>query len=121
MLMDRHGRVEVGLVGLNPAIAERLVEVFGAEHVHITDLCGANIGQRRFGVLVNDGARHTGALIDASDVVLVTGTTLVNGTFDRIVERIKAGGKTFLVYGVTAAGVCKLTEIERICPRGRDG
>jgi hypothetical protein len=120
LLQDRHGRVEVGLIGLNPAIAERLVGTFGAAHVRITDLCGSNIDQRRFGVLVKDGARHTGDLIDASDVVLVTGTTLVNGTFDGILYRIKAEGKPFLVYGVTAAGVCGLTGIERICPRGRD-
>ncbi len=121
VLLDRHGRVEVGLIGLNPAIAERLVDVFGADHVHITDLCGANIGQRRFGVVVKDGGRQSDELIDASDVVLVTGTTVVNGTFDRILERIRAEGKPFLVYGVTAAGVCGLTGIERICPRGRDG
>ena len=121
MLLDRHGRVGVGLIGLNPAIAERLVATFGAAHVRITDLCGANIGQRRFDVAVKDGGRHTDELIDASDVVLVTGTTVVNGTFDHILDRIIAKGKPFLVYGVTAAGVCELTGIERICPRGLDG
>ena len=120
-LLDRHGRVEVGLVGLNPAIAERLVETFGAEHVHVSDLCEENVGQRRAGVAVLDGRRHTGELVDASDVVLITGTTLVNGTFDAILARIRAAGKPCLVYGVTAAGVCALTGIERICPRGGDG
>ncbi len=72
-------------------------------------------------VSVLDGRRHTEELIDASDIVLLTGTTLVNGTFDPILARVRAAGKRCLVYGVTAAGVCALSGIERICPRGRDG
>lgn len=119
-LFEKHGRVRVGLVGLNPAIAEGLVKTFGADHVRITDLNSDNIGGRRFGVDVWSGADRTGELIDAVDVVVLTGTTLVNGTFDAIWNRIHARGKDCLVYGVTAAGASKLAGFERICPYGRD-
>ena len=115
----RCGAVSVGLIGLNPAIAERLVDRFGAGQVRITDLCTDNIGKERFGVEVWDGASRTGDLVDNSDVVVFTGTTLVNATFDRIWELIQARGKRYLVYGITAAGVCHLTGIDRICPCGR--
>jgi len=37
-LHDKYGDIDVGLIGLNPAIAERLVDTFGPAHVHISDL-----------------------------------------------------------------------------------
>lgn len=120
-LRKRFGATEVGLVGLNPAIAERLVDTFGPEHVQITDLNPDNIGQPKFGVEVWDGASRTGDLVRASDLLLVTGTTLVNDTFDSVRRPAEAAGKAFIPYGVTAAGVCHLMDIERLCPRGQDG
>ena len=121
LLLERHGQATVGLVGLNPAIAERLVETFGADRVHITDLNQDNIGKERFGVEVWDGGQRSRDLIDASDVVVLTGTTLINGTFDDLWDRIRQRGKAYLVYGVTTAGVSELMGIERTCPCGRDG
>jgi len=119
-LLKKYGKVNVGLIGLNPAIAERLVDAFEADHVQITDLSQDNIGKRRFGVEIWDGKTCTDELVDCSDVIIFTGTTLVNNTFDRIWNLIQSGKKEYLVYGVTAAGVCKLLDIERICPRGQD-
>lgn len=116
---EHHGVVVVGLIGLNPAIADHLVQVFGANNVLLSDLYQDNIGKERFGVDVWDGATHTHELIAQSDVVLFTGTTLQNGTFDGIWSHIQTHGKHGIVYGVTAAGVCALTGIERICPCGR--
>jgi len=109
----------VGLAGLNPAIAEHLVTHFGPRQVRIVDLNPDNIGKKRFGVEVWDGGARTDDLIDASGAVLVTGTTLVNGTYDRIREMARARDKPVLVYGVTAAGVAELLGLERICPYGR--
>jgi len=120
LVLDRHGRVEVGLIGFNPAIAERLVEAFGAEHVRISDLNGDNVGGRRFGVEIWDASDRTEELIDASDMLVITGTSLVNDTFDRIWRRVQARGKHYLIYGVTAAGVSELVGFERICPRARN-
>jgi len=119
-ILEKHGRVRVGLIGLNPAIAEHLVHTFGSENVLMTDLNADNIGRKRFGVEVMDGRRRTDELIDRSDFVILTGTTLVNGTFDHIWRRILADRKPYLVYGVTTAGVCALQDIDRICPYGRD-
>jgi uncharacterized protein (DUF4213/DUF364 family) len=111
----------VGLVGLNPAIAERLVHVFGAERIRITDLNPDNIGQRKFGVEVWDGARRLDDLVAHADVVLVTGTTLVNGSFDSIWDTIERRGKRGILFGVTGAGTAALLGLERLCPQGRDG
>jgi len=119
LLFKKHGSVNVGLIGLNPAIAERLSETFGPDHFRITDLSNDNIGKRRFGVEIWDGSKRTEDLIDASDVIVFTGTTLVNNTFSQIWNLIQNRDKAYLLYGVTAAGVSKLLGIERICPCGR--
>jgi len=119
-LLKKYGRTDVGLIGLNPAIAERLVDAFGPDHVRITDMSRDNIGQHKFGVEIWDGNERTEDLIDASNVVIFTGTTLVNNTFSQIWNRIQSHGKNYVVYGVTAAAVSKLLSIERTCPRGRD-
>ncbi len=118
---ERFGDVAVGLIGLNPAIAERLVDKFGANQVRITDLSQDNIGERKFGVEVWDGSERTGDLVAASDVVVLTGTTMVNASFDGIWRHIKSHGKHYLIYGITAAGVCHLLGMDRICPCGTSG
>ncbi len=119
-VLKKYGRTDVGLIGLNPAIAERLVDTFGPDHVRITDLAEDNIGQHRFGVEIWDGNKRTEDLIEASDVVIFTGTTLINDTFGQIWDLIQTQGKNYLTYGVTAAGVSRLLGFERICPCGRD-
>ena len=119
LIIDRYGRAKVGLVGLNPAIAEQLVETFGTDSVRITDLNSDNIDRVKFGVEVWNGGNRTGELIDFSDMLLITGTTIVNGTLDHICNLARAAGKECLLYGVTAAGISELLGIARICPRGR--
>ncbi|MFC2150738.1 Rossmann-like domain-containing protein [Calditrichota bacterium] len=118
-ILDKHGQITVGLIGLNPAIAERLVDTFRKEQVRITDLYVANIGAVRFGVEIWDGFTRTEELVQFADLVLLTGTTLLNNSFDTIMNLVNANQKKHLVYGVTTAGVSHLTDIPRICPYGR--
>ena len=119
-ILKTWGNIKVGLIGLNPAIAESLVQMFGAENVKITDLNMKNINCVKWGITIWDGRKMTVSLIEQSDVVLITGTTLVNATFGHIMNCILNNNKKYLVYGVTIAGISKLTDINRICPYGRD-
>jgi len=119
-ILKEYGKVKVGLIGLNPAIAEMLVHAGGAENVRITDLNRDNIRSYKFGVEVWDGRGDTEDLVRDSDLIVITGTTMVNGTFDRILEYIEKYNKNYFVYGVTCAGICSLTGINRVCPYGHD-
>jgi len=119
-ILKRWGKVKVGLIGLNPAIAEALTDTFAAENIKITDLNKQNIGSAKYGVEIWDGRKMAQDLIRQSDVVLITGTTLVNDTFDSIMDCIRNYSKDYLVYGVTAAGICELIGLNRICPYGRN-
>lgn len=111
----------VGFIGFNPAIADALVREFGPEHMRITDLNPQNIGKSKFGVTLWDGRTRTAELIEESDLVVATGTTLVNGTFDEILRLTRAAGKRVIVYGITCAGVCRLMNLERWCPQAQNG
>ncbi len=113
---ERWSRATAGLIGLNPAIAEALVGALGSENVRITDLNQKNVGASRFGVTVWDGKTQTEELVRQSSVIIVTGTTLVNGTFDRIWSWIQKYGRAYLIFGVTAAGIGTLLGWERWCP-----
>jgi len=119
-LLKRWGKVKVGFIGLNPAIAENLIETFGSENVRVTDLNKQNIHSFKFGVKVWDGNEMTEELIKQSDVILITGTTFVNGTFDHLMRCIENHRKDYLIYGVTGAGICKLMGLNRICPYSRN-
>ena len=112
---------KVGLIGHNPALLEGIVEAIGAENTKITDLNPDNVGQRKFGVLVLNGKTQTKELIKTSDLILVTGTTLVNGTFDEILTISKVFNKRLVVFGISGAGVCKLMNFERWCFEAKNG
>jgi uncharacterized protein (DUF4213/DUF364 family) len=87
--------------------------------VKITDLNPDNMGKLKYGIEIWDGKTRTEGLVKASDVVILTGTTLVNGTFDAIWKEIQGQGKEYLIYGVTSAGVSALMGLNRICLYGR--
>jgi uncharacterized protein (DUF4213/DUF364 family) len=118
-LKCKYHNTTVGLVGLNPAIAESLSEAFGAANVKITDLNPDNAGRSKYGVEIWDGRTRTEDLVKVSDVVLLTGTTLVNGSFDALWEEIRRHGKEYLIYGVTAVGISALIGLNRVCLYGR--
>jgi hypothetical protein len=118
-ILKKWGEIKVGLIGLNPAIAEILVSTFGSKNIKITDLNKENINTLKYGVEIWDGNEMTEMLIRSSDVILITGTTFVNGTFDSIIACIRDCEKDYLTYGVTGVGVCKLMYLNRICPYGK--
>ena len=111
----------IGLVGYNPAIAEALVREYGTEAVRITDLNPQNIGAEKFGITIWDGRTRTGELVKRCDLILVTGTTLVNGTFDEILQWALEAHKRLVVFGITGAGVCHLIDLDRWCSQAQSG
>jgi len=119
-ILNKFGKIKVGLIGLNPAIAEMLVKTFNKENILITDLNRQNINTSKFGVQIWDGKTKTEELIMHSDVIVFTGTTIINGAFDTILDFIQKYRKDYYVFGVTGAGICSLMHYNRICPYGRD-
>lgn len=106
------GADRVGLVGMQPAILSSLVEVVGPEKVMVSDLACA--GEVRFGVEVKDGMSPE-PLFKRCPLVLITGTTLVNGTIDDLLEMADRFGCRVVFYGTSIAGAARLLGLERWC------
>jgi len=114
-LKGRFSNAKVGLIGMQPAILQNLSQSFGAENVACTDLNPNNIGSHKFGVEIWNGANDTDKLINHCDLILVTSSSLTNGTFDDIHKTVSSTGKSMILFGITGAGICALIGLERIC------
>jgi hypothetical protein len=114
------GRIRIGLLGLQPAMLAHLAERFGAGNVQCTDLNPNNVGSRKDGVWIQDGRTDTARIIAWSQILLVTSSAIVNGTFDEIYGGVVASHKKrLIVFGVTGAGAAAMLGLERVCPLAR--
>ena len=110
MLHDERPEGRILLVGHQPRILERLSPYF---HTSVVDMDADNIGKRFFGVTVQD-PEETERLVDQADLLLVTGTTLVNGTIVNFLNR----EKPVIFYGITISAAAKILGLRRFCPFG---
>jgi len=104
----RFGNVKITQIGLQPRILQHLSKVF---QMRVLDLDPENIGQVKFGVAV-EGNESLEDAIAWADLLLVTGTTLVNSTIGTFLR-----DKPVIFYGTTIAGAAYLMGWERFCAR----
>ncbi len=100
----------VALVGHQPRLLEALA---GRCRVRAVDLDPENIGRTRSGVTI-EPPEDIGELIEWAELLLVTGTTVVNGT----IELFLGLDKPVVFYGVTIAGPAEILKLHRFCARG---
>lgn len=96
----------IAFIGMQPAMVEALAAYF---KIRVVDLNPNNVGQKRCSVLIEDAA-HTKEILSWADVILATGTTVVNDTLTPLLM-----GKPIIFYGVTIAGVAYLKGYEQYC------
>jgi len=110
-IQKRFGRPNTALVGLQPAMLDKLSLAFP---VRVVDRDPDNIGEARSGIVVEDPAK-TIELLDWCDLVIVTGSTVANGTIAGF-YRGRKNRKPTIFYGTTAAAAAELMGFERFCP-----
>ncbi len=110
-IRSRYGSPKIAFVGLQPALVQALSDA-GFE-LRVTDLNPENIGQIRCGAHIGDAALNADH-VRWADIVLSTGSVLVNDTYRELQQ-----GKPVIYYGVTVAGLAKLFDLSRICFCGR--
>jgi uncharacterized membrane protein YgdD (TMEM256/DUF423 family) len=81
--------------------------------VRVLDMDVDNIGEDRFGVMI-ESPKACREVIKWADLLLVTGTTLVNGTLPEFLVE-----KPVVFYGTTIAGAAYLMGWNRFCDRSR--
>ncbi len=103
------------LIGFQPAMADAFLKTV---ELKILDLDPENIGKEKFGVMIEDGIKDLKKASQWGDGVLATGSSVVNGTIDQIMETAK--GKKVIFYGVTIAAVSYWADLNRLCFVGDD-
>ena len=109
-LENRYGGVKIAQVGFQPRMVESLAPAFA---LRVMDLDQDDIDATRFNTLI-EGPEATDEMIRWADLLLVTGTTIVNGTIEQFL-----GEKPVLFYGTTIAGPAHLMGWERFCACAR--
>lgn len=99
----------IAVIGYQPAFIEALVKT--GFKIRVLDLNKENIGSRNLGVLIEDGVKDYEEIVDWADLILCTGSTIVNGT---IIDYIDLD-KDVYFYGNTIAGPAKILGLKRIC------
>ena len=78
-IIDKYSAdIKIGIVGFQPAIIDYFSKGLPAENIKVTDLDKDNINKIKYGVLIWDGRKKTEELFKTCDVILATGSTVVN-------------------------------------------
>jgi len=118
-ILREYGNIKVGLVGYQPAMLEHLANALGAKNLKVTDLDSERIGTNKYDIEIWDGEKDTEILVQQSDLVLATGSTIVNSSTDEILKLVKQYGKEYILFGCTIAGIASLLGLKRYCPYGK--
>ena len=100
----------IGMIGDQPRLLEEAVRNF---EVRICDRDPENIGIIKSGVMVEDPEAYKD-IKKWADLILATGTTLVNDTIDNF-----TGSVPIIFYGITISGAANLLHLHHFCPLGR--
>lgn len=103
------GNPKIAFTGFQPRMVEALSGKF---ELRVADMDRDNIGKEKFGVVIDDPEKTKSNLM-WSDIALVTGTTVVNGTFKQFEI-----SKPVIFNGTTIAGVAKLLGLNHFCHCG---
>lgn len=111
---------KIGMIGLQPAMLEALTKKFGASSIACLDRDEDNTGKEKFGVTIEFGDNSsTQKLFLNSDLVLATGSTVVNGSLVDIINLSNSTNTPLYLYGTTVAGTAKLLGLKRLCFRSK--
>jgi hypothetical protein len=114
--VEKLGPALVGLIGLQPAILESLAGRLGPDKVTCLDRDEAFRGQVKFGVPIIWGDRQALEEMSAkADLILATGSTIVNGSLPELLARAKDHNVPVHFYGTTIAGAALLLGLNRLC------
>lgn len=100
----------IGMIGHQPRLLEEITRNF---EVRICDRAPENIGTIKSGLIVEDSSVYED-IKKWADLILATGTTLVNDTIDNLI-----GDVPVIFYGITISGAAKLLNLKHFCPLGR--
>jgi len=100
----------VGMIGDQPRLLEAVARNF---EVRVCDRDPEKVGTVQSGVIIEDAEVYRD-IKSWADLLLVTGTTLVNNTIDNFTGKVP-----IVYYGITISGAAQLLNLNHFCPLGR--
>ena len=107
VLKTQYDGARITQVGFQPRMVENLAPQYPLRGL---DMDPDNIDATKFGVRI-EGPDNTQDAVQWADLLLITGTTLVNNTIGPFLNQ-----KPILFYGTTISGAAHLMGWERFCP-----
>ena len=108
--MEERGEDDVNASVWGRQIVYHVSRKFG--NVRVTDMGVDNIGKSVHGSIIESSEKNK-VIIESSDLILATGSSLVNGSIDNIVGW--SSGKPLHFYGVTVAAAAYQFGLNRLC------
>ncbi len=105
-ITEHHGNPSIGLIGLQPGMAQALSKSF---KIRIVDLDKDNFN-KVFNNSIVEEPKYTDEIISKSKLIVATGSTVVNGTIDGLLS-----DKDVIFYGTTVAAIAYLNDLTRFC------
>jgi hypothetical protein len=112
------GAARALVVGYQPGVVEALVESLGTGNVRVLDHDAELVGRTLHGVRIENGGADFTADVRWCDLMLVTGSSVVNGTLDDLLRHSQDASKPLVFFGNTIAAVAAIADLERLCPAG---
>ncbi len=115
-IIDKYNAdIKVGIVGFQPAIIDNFSKNLPAQNLKVIDLDKENINKKKYGLLIWDGRKMVEELFKISDVILATGSTIVNDSLSHLIFLSNKYQKPLYFYGTTVAGTAKILNLKRLC------
>ena len=108
-LNEKHKGKKIALVGYQPSLLERLTEDYP---LRVLDLSRDKVGTEQYGLKIEHGIKNRLEVLDWCDLILCTGSTVVNGTLPDYLN-----SKPVYFYGTTVSGAAALMGLDRFCSR----
>lgn len=106
-IMKTYGKISITQIGYQPKIIEALAAKFT---LRVIDLDPDNIGTRKCGISI-EGPASTQEAINSADLIVATGSTVVNDTIDDFIFK----EKPTIFYGTSVAAAADLNGLNRFC------
>ncbi|BBO81892.1 membrane protein [Desulfosarcina ovata subsp. sediminis] len=115
-VINKYGiKSNIGIIGFQPAIIDNFSKIVSPGKVKVTDLDKDNIGKKKYGISIWDGKTMEEEIFKTSDVLLATGSTIVNNSLEKLTIYAEKHNKPIYFYGTTIAGPAIILNLKRLC------
>jgi uncharacterized protein (DUF4213/DUF364 family) len=117
-IISKYGSdINLGIIGFQPAIIDNFSMKLSVENLKVTDLDRDNIHKIKYGLPIWDGKEMTEEIFKTCEVILATGSTIVNDSLSKLIFLSNRYQRPLFFYGTTISGASIILNLQRLCFR----